>query len=181
MSRLIALDLPIPWEALGPALGSADPWDAGGVILARSETPAWGWEGARPALAIPSTSVRAAAFADRWWVDHVVVLVPDLARAVDRFGAVGLDPRLRMQVRDRPAAFFRAGPVIEVVESPVRDDAIYGVALATDEPLEVVTLRLRAAGFDTSDPRPAIQPHRRILTVAGLGAGLAIMSPDDAA
>ncbi len=181
MSRLIALDLPIPWDALRPALGSADPWDAGGVVLAQAGTPAWGWEEVPPALAIPSTPLRAATSVPRWWVDHVVVLVPDLARAIERFAAVGLDPRLRMQVEDRPAAFFRAGPVIEVIESPVRGDAIYGVALATDEPLGVVALRLRAAGFDASDPRPAIQPHRRILTIGGLGAGLAIMSPDDAA
>jgi hypothetical protein len=113
-----------------------------------------------------------------WDLDHVVLMVPDLEQAVAKLGDIGVSPRLRMQVRGRPAAFFRVGPLLEVIESPVRAPALYGVALVTEEPLEVVALRWRSRGRDVSDPRPAIQPGRRIISVRDTEAGLAVMSPD---
>jgi hypothetical protein len=70
--------------------------------------------------------------------------------------------------------------VLEVIESPVRAPSIFGVALATEEPLEVIVLRWRSSGFAVDDPRSAIQPGRRIVTVRGLDAGLAVMTPDRA-
>jgi hypothetical protein len=72
------------------------------------------------------------------------------------------------------------GPLLEVIESPVRAPAVYGVALVTDEPLEVVALRWRSMGREVTDPKPAIQPGRRIMTVQSVEAGLAVMSPDRA-
>ena len=86
-----------------------------------------------------------------------------------------------MAVRGRPAAFFRVGPILEVIESPVRRAALYGVVLTTEEPLESVVLRWRSMGRDVTDPKPAIQPGRRIFTVRATAAGLAVMSPDRAA
>ena len=106
------------------------------------------------------------------------MLVPDLDAAVERLSSLGVEPRLRLVIKDRPTAFFRVGPVLEVIESPVRAPALYGVALVTDEPLEVVALRWRSMGREVSDPKPALQPGRRILTVRDTEAGLAVMSPD---
>ena len=40
--------------------------------------------------------------------------------------------------------------------------------------------KLYGAGLDVTDPRPAIQPGRRIFTVKGTAAGLAVMSSDAA-
>jgi hypothetical protein len=57
---------------------------------------------------------------------------------------------------------------------------LYGVALVTTEPLETVILNWRSRGLDVTDPTPAIQPGRRIFTVRGTAAGLAVMSPDGA-
>lgn len=118
--------------------------------------------------------------AEGWDLDHVVLLVPDLDDLIATMGDVGLKPSLRMDVRGRPAAFFRVGPLLEVIESPVRGPAIYGVALVTDEQLETVVLRWRAMGRDVGDPQRAVQHNRRIFTVRSVEAGLVVMSPDRA-
>ncbi len=68
--------------------------------------------------------------------------------------------------------------VLEVIESPVRGPAIYGVALVTEEQLETLVLRWRAMGRDVGDPHPALQRARRIFTVQSVEAGLVVMSPD---
>jgi hypothetical protein len=85
-----------------------------------------------------------------------------------------------MQVGGRPAAFFRVGPILEVIESPVRQPAIYGVALTSEESLETVALRWRSLGRDVGDPHRAVQPGRRIMTVRATEVGFAVMSPDRA-
>lgn len=113
-----------------------------------------------------------------WGLDHVVVLVPNMEEAIARIKPVLGVPRLRTTVEGRATAFFRVGPLLEVIESPVRVPALYGVALVTTESLEAVVLNWRSRGLDVSDPRPAIQPARRIFTVKGTAAGLAVMSPD---
>lgn len=176
-TALVTLQLPIPWDSLDlppvPVLGS--------TTLLDGDEPAWGWSGRPPGFGIPTADAAVGEPVPGWEVDHVVLLVPELGAAKAAMEAIGRPARLSMEVRGRPAAFFRVGPVLEVIESPVRAPALYGVALATDEPLEVLTLRWRALGFDLSEPRPAIQPGRRIVTVRGLKAGLAVMSPDRAA
>lgn len=176
MGTLTGLRLPIEWGAFGfpefPELG--------GLVLSTGDV-AWSWSGEAPNLPI-------AAFEppvgepqpEEWGIDHVVVMVEDLDRVLAAFAAVDLAPRLRATFRDREMAFIRAGSVIELIESPVRDVALYGVALVTSEPLEVVALRWRARGHDVTDPKPAIQPGRRIMSVRGVDSGLAVMSPDRA-
>ncbi len=176
MSRLLTLALPLPWADLG----FPEPLGATPTSHVTRPDPAWAWEGSTPPLGIPTCGPAPAPSRSKWSTDHVVVLVPDLATALERFATVGLVPRLRVVVRGRPTAFLRAGTVIEAVEAPVRRPAIFGVALATEEPLETVATRWRARGFDVTDPGPALQPGRRILTVRGLRAGLAVMSPDRA-
>jgi hypothetical protein len=118
--------------------------------------------------------------AEGWDLDHVVLLVPDMEDAVARVTPNLGRPRLRAIVEGRATSFFRVGPVLEIIESPVRAPALYGVALVTTEPLETVVLNWRSRGLTVTNPRPAIQPGRRIFTVKGTAAGLAVMSPDGA-
>jgi hypothetical protein len=175
--RLATLRLPIPWEGLG--LPSAPMM--GATTLLEGDHPGWDWKGAAPDFGIERCEMATGTMVTGWVTDHVVLLVPGLDDAVEVLAAVGIRPRLRIDVNGRPTAFFRVGPILEVIESPVRAPSIYGVAVATEEPLHVAALRWRSLGFDVSDPRDAMQPGRRIMTVRGLSAGLAIMSPDRAA
>lgn len=182
MARLVAVRLPIPWDEFG----FPSPVDLAGTTLMDGEV-AWAWEPdsehelTAPAFEIDlCTSIRAKAGPAGWSVDHVVLMVPSLEDAIQTFASVDLRPRLRTSINERPMAFYRANSVIEVIESPVRSAALYGIALTTDEPLEVVALRWRSLGHDVTDPKPAIQQGRRILTVRGLASGLAIMSADRA-
>jgi hypothetical protein len=170
---LTHLRLPLPW----------DEFDLPNPLQTRSTTLStgsigWAWDGPVPAFDIEAVAPVAGGAADGWDLDHVVLLVPDLDDAIGVLAAAGLSPRLRIEVRARPTAFFRVGPLLEVIQSPVRGPVIYGVALVTDEPLEVVALRWRSMGRDVTDPRPAIQPGRRIMTVRSVEAGFAVMTPD---
>lgn len=178
--HLTTLQLPLPWETFGfPAQ-----WLGRSVHLVTGD-PAWNWSGIAPAFGIPTTedtdtTLDEPTHVEGWAIDHIVLLVPALDEAIAVFAKIGLDPRLRMLVRDRPAAFFRAGPLVEVVESPVRKPAIYGVTLVCDEPIEGVALRWRSMGLNISTVHSAIQPGRRIFTVHDTEAGLAVISPDKA-
>ncbi len=174
-SSLVGIRIPIPWDAFG----FPNPLATRSAVLDTGD-PAWAWSGPAPGLGVSTCDPADGLAATGWDLDHVVVLVDDLDRAIAAMGEVGAAPRLRMEVKGRPAAFFRVGPALEVVQSPVRQAAVYGVALVTDEPLEVIALRWRSMGLEVGDPRPAIQPGRRILTVGALEAGLAVMSPDTA-
>ena len=176
MPTLTTVRLPIAW----PEFGFPHRLQAGPTCLVGSGDPAWAWEGAAAPLGIASCPPATGTTVDGWTTDHVVVLTPSVEEAITRLGTIGLAPRLRMPVQGRPTAFFRVGPVLEVIEAPVRASAIFGVALVTHESLEAVALRWRSLGHEVTDPRPAIQPARRILTVRGLQAGLAVMSPDRA-
>jgi len=173
MTSIAGLQLPIDWTSLGwpamPILGS---------ITLDTGDPKWAWTDSAPALAIHVFEPGVGHTVQDMTVDHIVVLVPDLDVVIGKFSRVGLQPRLRMTVRERPAAFFRAGPVIEVIESPVRQASLYGIALTSEVPLETVSLEWRSRGLDVGEIRPAIQPGRRIMTIRDLDAGLAIMSPD---
>jgi len=174
--EIATLRLPLPLAELG----FPEPLTAGGTTLVRGESPGWSWRGEAPEFDIPACEPAAGTSVDGWSTDHVVLLVPDLDQSGDVLDAVGLRPRLHLDVGGRPTSFYRVGTVLEVIQSPVRAASIFGVALATEEPLEVVALRWRSRGFDLSDPRPAIQPGRRIFTVRGLETGFAVMSPDRA-
>ncbi|NNF65535.1 MAG: hypothetical protein HKN07_14935 [Acidimicrobiia bacterium] len=178
----MAVRLPIPWDDFG----FPSPVDLGGTILLDGEV-AWEWESdTEPDAAAPAFEIdrcgpaRAKDGPAGWSVDHVVLMVPSLDAAIETFASSHMRPRLRTSIDGRAMAFYRAHTVIEVIESPVRSAALYGIALTTDEPLEVVALRWRSLGHEVTDPKPAIQQGRRILTVRGLGSGLAIMSADRA-
>jgi len=173
MSTLTTLQIPLPW----------DEFDLPSPLATRVTTlvegpTAWAWADAAPDFPIDDCAAAEGVPAAGWDLDHVVLLVPDLDTAVATMADVGAAPRLRIEVKGRPTAFFRVGPLLEVIESPVRQPSIYGVALVTEEPLEVVALRWRAMGRDVTEPRAAIQAGRRIFSVRATEVGFAVMSPD---
>jgi hypothetical protein len=172
---LTHLRLPLPWDEFD----LPNPLRTRSTVLSTGSI-GWRWEGPAPGFDIETVDPAEGTTAEGWDLDHVVLLVPDLEAAVEVLREAELHPRLKVEVRGRPTAFFRVGPLLEVIESPVRAAAVYGVALATEEPLEVVALRWRSMGRDVTDPKPAIQPGRRIMTVRSVEAGLAVMTPDRA-
>lgn len=175
MAVLSTVQLPLPW----------DEFDLPSPLQTRSTTlvegpPAWAWTDGTPEFPIEACEAGVGHAVEGWDLDHVVLLVPDLEGAVTTMSTIGEKPRLRMPVNGRPAAFFRVGPVLEVIESPVRQASLYGLVLTAEEPLETIALRWRAMGRDVTDPKPAIQPGRRIFTVRATESGFAVMSPDRA-
>ncbi|MDQ3935758.1 MAG: VOC family protein [Actinomycetota bacterium] len=122
-------------------------------------------------------------------IDHVVAFTPDRARTVEALEAAGLDLR---RLRDEPTpagggpqAFFRLGEaILEVIEAPGERKAppdtparLWGLAFLT----ESLDRTKRLLGPRLSDPRPAVQPGRRIAALrrdAGLSFGCAFMSAE---
>jgi hypothetical protein len=123
-------------------------------------------------------------------IDHLVVITPDLDRTCGVLQAAGLDLR-RLREGEIPGgsrrqAFFRMGELIlEVVEAPEgtkiaadRDGParLWGISfLVTD-----LATPAAALGESLGEPRDAVQPGRRIATVAtqaGLGPAVAFMTP----
>lgn len=123
-------------------------------------------------------------------LDHVVAISSDLDRTVAALRAAGLALR---RVREEPTpagaprqAFFRLGEtILEVVQEPPEATArsggdrpafFWGLAFeAPDLDATVVYL-----GDRVSEPRPAVQPGRRIATLrraAGLSVPVALITP----
>ena len=113
-------------------------------------------------------------------IDHLVVMTPDL----DAFAAVlearGMPLRRRTEVRGRGMGFRRLGSaILEVVHAPDAEaNAFWGVTFATAgrEALDALSAGNRFVG----EPRPAVQPGRRITTVsreAGLSTRVAFIDP----
>lgn len=173
MSALTAIQLPIAWNSFDwPEVPSL-----GGVALTTGD-PRWSWAPSAPALPILTMEAPEATTIADFTIDHVVLLVPHLDVAIGTFDRIGLAPRLKMQVGDRPAAFFRAGPVFEVIESPVRQASIYGLAVTFERSLESLALAWKARGLSVGTVKEAIQPGRKIMTIHDLDAGFAVMSQD---
>jgi hypothetical protein len=123
-------------------------------------------------------------------IDHVVVISPDLDRTSAVLQEAGFDLR-RVREGDTPGgsrrqAFFRMGELIlEVVQAPegtkIAADAsgparLWGISFLVAE-LETPAALL---GDHLGEPRDAVQPGRRIATVAsaaGLGTAVAFMTP----
>ena len=123
-------------------------------------------------------------------IDHIVAISPDLDRTSAVLQEAGFDLR-RMREGDTPGgsrrqAFFRMGELIlEVVEAPegtkVAADPsgparLWGISFLVDD-LETPAAAL---GELLGEPRDAVQPGRRIATVAtaaGLGPAVAFMTP----
>jgi hypothetical protein len=143
--------------------------DLDGLPTTLSERPAQ-----PPALAHPNGVVA---------IDHVVAVSPSFERSVAAMRAAGMDLR---RIRDEPTpagaprqAFFRLGrEILEVVQVPDRMLAerggadgparLWGLALLADD-VDGAAAAIDGAG----EPRDAVQPGRRIVTL-GRGAGLAV-------
>jgi catechol 2,3-dioxygenase-like lactoylglutathione lyase family enzyme len=160
----------------GWSLGGVDSLDLDGLPTARSDRPPPGSAPAHP------NGVAS--------LDHVVAISSDLDRTVAALEAAGLDLR---RVREEPTpagaprqAFFRLGStILEVVQEPPeateraggdRPAFFWGLAFVCPD------LERTAAFFGdrASDPRPAVQPGRRIATLrrsAGLSLPVALMTP----
>ncbi|MFO7700621.1 MAG: hypothetical protein R6W79_08470 [Acidimicrobiia bacterium] len=176
MTRITALRLPIDWTAFGwPDEPAFD-----GIAMATGD-PQWAWDPAAPAFPIHTMTSIDGTTVEGFSVDHVVILVPDLQAAIATLGRTGIEPRLQMTIPSgRQAAFFRVGTVLEVIEAPVRQASLYGIALTTDDSLEALSIRWRALGLSVGDILPAFQPGRRIMTIHDVDAGFAVMSRDGA-
>jgi hypothetical protein len=123
-------------------------------------------------------------------IDHVVAITPALERTVAALQEAGLDLR-RIREEPTPAgaprqAFFRLGAtILEVVQEPAeaveragrdRPAFFWGLALLAPD------LDATVAGFGdrVGEPRPAVQPGRRIATLrrsAGLALPVALITP----
>lgn len=137
---------------------------------------------AAPASAAPHPNAIAA-------IDHIVAMTPALDRTVAALQDAGLDLR-RIREEPTPAgaprqAFFRLGDVIlEVVQEPPelvergggeRPARLWGLALLSSDFDRTVA----ALGEHAGEPRAAVQPGRRIVTVkraAGLAVPFAVIS-----
>ena len=183
-----------PWQALGlPVVPAGD-----GSALLTSNCPVIWPGGATPpgsimlavdpasdsvcdglALASPVTSVRPDP-ASSLSVDHLVINTDDLERTCGEVERVTGYPLKR--VRDAGAfrqGFHRLGPgglIIEVVDRPgATSPDCWGFVITVDD-LDAV---VESAGGLIGAPRDAVQPGRRIATVAAeanLGVAVAFMS-----
>ena len=123
-------------------------------------------------------------------IDHVVLMSPDLDRTVVDLRSDGFDLR-RVREGDTPGgsrrqAFFRMGELIlEVVQAPegmkiAADPSgparLWGISFLAED----LAAPAAALGENLGEPRDAVQPGRRIVTVAsaaGLGPAIAFMTP----
>jgi hypothetical protein len=127
-------------------------------------------------------------------IDHIVVISPDLDRTSAVLEGAGFDLR-RLREGDTPGgsrrqAFFRMGELIlEVVHAPedtkVAADPsgparLWGISFLVQD----LAAPAAALGENLGEPRDAVQPGRRIATVAsaaGLGPAIAFMTPGSGA
>jgi len=123
-------------------------------------------------------------------IDHVVVISPNLDRTSAVLQAAAFDLR-RVREGETPGgsrrqAFFRMGELIlEVVEAPegttiAADPSgparLWGISFLVGD----LAAPAAALGDQLGEPRDAVQPGRRIATVAsaaGLGPAIAFMTP----
>jgi hypothetical protein len=123
-------------------------------------------------------------------IDHLVVISPDLDRTSAVLQRAGFDLR-RVREGDTPGgsrrqAFFRMGELIlEVVQAPegmkiAADPSgparLWGISFLAED----LAAPAAALGENLGEPRDAVQPGRRIVTVAsaaGLGPAIAFMTP----
>lgn len=153
-------------EWLGSSL---DPQATGGLRILLMAKPDQPFPLAAPAAEAPITEL-----------DHVVVMTPNVDRALAIYGAkLGLDLRLD---RENPKwnarqLFFRCGDsVIEMgarIGIPATDepDRSGGLAWRVAEP-HAAQARIAAAGFDVSEVRVGRKPGTHVFTVRNAPAGV---------
>jgi hypothetical protein len=115
-------------------------------------------------------------------LDHVVVTSPDFDRTATALEAVGMPLRRIRDAGGFRQGFRRLGPaILELVEAsgaPADEPArFWGLVVIVADVDELK----RNLGDVVGDPKPAVQPGRRIVTLrqsAGLGQPVAFISPE---
>lgn len=148
---------------------SLDPKATGGTRILLMARPALPWPLAAASGEAPITQL-----------DHVVIMTPNVDRALAIYGAkLGLDLRLD---RENPKwnarqLFFRCGDaVVEMgakIGGPATDDPDRsgGLAWRVAEP-HAAQARIAAAGFDVSEVRVGRKPGTHVFTVRNVPGGV---------
>ena len=148
---------------------SLDPKATGGTRILLMARPALPWPLAAASGEAPITQL-----------DHVVIMTPNVDRALPIYGAkLGLDLRLD---RENPKwnarqLFFRCGDaVVEMgakIGGPATDDPDRsgGLAWRVAEP-HAAQARIAAAGFDVSEVRVGRKPGTHVFTVRNVPGGV---------
>lgn len=145
-----------------------DPKATGGLRILLMAAPAQPWPLATPAGDAPVTEL-----------DHVVVVTPNVDRALAIYGAkLGLDLRLDRENPkwDARQLFFKVGgTVIEMgakigVAPTDAPDRSGGLAWRVAEP-HAAQARIAAAGFDVSEVRTGRKPGTHVFTVRNAPGG----------
>lgn len=123
------------------------------------------------------------------YIDHVVLLSPDLARTVASLATIGLEPRGERDTDTYGApmrqVFFRLGEVIlELIGQPGAsgegDPGFFGLAITVDD-IDAAAAQL---GDHLGSIKDAVQDGRRIATLRhrdlGMSVATALMSPEPA-
>jgi len=121
------------------------------------------------------------------YIDHVVLLTPDLSRTTDALAGIGLTPRGERDSDTYGApmrqVFFRLGEVIlELIGQPGTagegNPGFFGLAITVDD-LDAAGALL---GEHLGQPKDAVQEGRRIATLrhreVGMSVATALMSPE---
>ncbi|HSO97900.1 MAG TPA: hypothetical protein VLP43_03040 [Solirubrobacteraceae bacterium] len=188
LDALRIADAPESWRALGFSVDVGGGCGLGGVTI--ELTPASpggivGWSlpeidglghiGATPARPTPAEHPNGAT-----GLDHVVVLTPDFDRTAGAFADAGLEFRRIRDAGGFRQGFRRAGPaIVEVVEAagaPPGPARLWGLVPVVED---LDALRERLGSALLSEPKPAVQPGRRIATVrpaARLTCAMAFMT-----
>jgi hypothetical protein len=200
LAGLSIADPPERWAALGFAVHEGQ-FRAGAVTLTLGIAPQGGgivgWAlaglaregdigGLRTRRVAPSEAERPGlAGGVARGVDHVVILTPAFDALAAELAERGLALRRIARVRGTQMGFRRlGGPILEIVEAPAQTTAsFWGVTFAVPgAPGEVGSLdELCARTPVLGEPRPAIQPGRRIAAVraeAGLSTRVAFIDPE---
>jgi hypothetical protein len=178
--ELVAVQLPFSellWSAMGGHRGETELLLNNGVGLRRGER-AWAWRGHAPSAGVDScAAVGPGARRVTFGIDHVVLLVPDLA-AFARDGAP-CPVRRQGTVQGRKRAFYVCGPaVLEAVEEPsVQTGALFGLCLDVADVLSVAT-EWSGKGLELSAVHAAEQDkkNRVIFNLRKQGVGLAVIT-----
>ena len=122
-------------------------------------------------------------------IDHVVVATPDLDRTTAALEAAGLR-LLRTRDADTYGApmqqrFFRLGEVVlEVIGSPENHDEGAAIFYGLAHTVADIDATKELLGDDLGQPKDAVQPGRRIVTLrhkqVGMSVATAFMSPEPA-
>jgi hypothetical protein len=201
-------DRALAWQALGFATG-AEGAELGGIRIrfgtGVGDEGITGWTmigiAAREEIdGLPTTALEHAAAAARRGrpfvhpngavgIDHVVVTTPDFDRTAAALDQAGMPLRRTRTVGEGEAAFRqgfrRLGPaILELVEArqqPPGPARFWGLVVIVSD---IDALAARLGPERLSDPKPAVQPGRRIATLrraAGLSMAVAFIDPEPAA